>query len=98
MTEMEIKNLMQRRIRQILIHSCIYYRFNDNIIPDHKYDAWGRELAQLIQSYPHLLSELDYGEYFLNYTETTSGFDLPLGDVDIVSRAYWLKNQYKLKG
>ena len=25
---------MQRRIRQILVHSCIYYEFDTNIIPE----------------------------------------------------------------
>lgn len=95
MIENEVRELMQRRIRQILVHSCLYYRFNTNIISDHQYDALGRELAQLIKSYPHILSELEYGEYFTTYSETTSGFDLPLGDANIVSKAYYLKNLYR---
>ncbi|WP_423220055.1 DNA ligase LigA-related protein [Bacillus cereus] len=32
-------NITQRR-HQILVHSCIYYQYNTNIIDDHTYDRW----------------------------------------------------------
>ena len=43
--------LINRRERQILVHSCLYYQFNENLIQDHVYDAWSKELAELIQSH-----------------------------------------------
>lgn len=89
---------MQRRIRQILVHSCIYYRFNDNVVPDHVFDSWGRDLIDMIKEHPEWLNELEYGEYFKNYNETTSGFDLPLGDLRIMSRANHLLLLKKEKG
>ena len=79
--------LMQRRIRQILVHSCIYYRFNNNIVPDHVYDGWGRELIQMIEEHPDWLDQLEWGEAFKDYTETASGFNLPYNDPRIVDRA-----------
>ena len=43
--------LINRRERQILVHSCLYYQFNENLIQDHVYDAWSKELAELIQNH-----------------------------------------------
>ena len=34
MTKTEISELIKRRRLQILIHSCIYYEFNQNLITD----------------------------------------------------------------
>lgn len=78
---------MNRRMRQILVHSCIYYEFNQNIVSDHVYDAWGNELTELIKKYPEMLSELEYGFYFIDYVEMPSGFNLQYRDPKIMSRA-----------
>ena len=43
--------LINRRERQILVHSCLYYQFNENLIQDHVYDAWSKELVELIQTH-----------------------------------------------
>lgn len=90
MTEEEIKELMQRRIRQILVHSCIYYRFNNNIIDDFTYDRWGNELIDLIKQYPEYLKELEHGEAFTDYVEMASGFNLPYNSPEIVYKAQHL--------
>lgn len=47
MTDEEIKELIKRRRRQILVHSCLYYRLASNIISDFQYDCWGKELGKL---------------------------------------------------
>lgn len=95
MSNEQIKELMQRRIRQILVHSCIYYRFNNNIIDDFTYDRWGNELIALIKQYPEYLKELEYGEAFVDYVETASGFNLPYNSPEIVYKALHLLKIHK---
>lgn len=43
---------IRRMRRQILVHSIIYYRFNDNLIDDFKYDSIARELVKLQSESP----------------------------------------------
>ena len=54
MTDEEIKAIIKRRRLQILVHSCIYYRFGDNIWSDYHYDCAGKELAKLQVEHPDL--------------------------------------------
>lgn len=42
-----ISELINRKRRLLTIHSIIYYEYDDNIWPDSKYDAVGKELAEL---------------------------------------------------
>lgn len=81
--------LIRRRRRQILIHSCIYYRLNDNIIDDYKYDMWGKELGRLQTEYPEISAKVpDFYEYFKDYTpECTSGYNLPIWLPEVISKA-----------
>lgn len=41
----------QRR-RQVLIHACLYYRLDTDVVDDHTYDRWSKELADLQVQYP----------------------------------------------
>ena len=43
----DIKSEMLRRRKQILVHSCLYYRLDTNLIEDWQYDKIGRRLAEL---------------------------------------------------
>ena len=42
-----IAELLNRRRRQILVHSIIYYKMNDNLISDSTWSAWATELEEL---------------------------------------------------
>ena len=42
-----IAELLNRRRRQILVHSGIYYKMNDNLISDSTWSAWAAELEEL---------------------------------------------------
>ena len=81
---------LNQRTRQILVHSCIYYEFDRNIVPDYKYDEWGKELIKLIKENPELLNEIEFGDMFKNYSETSSGFDLNYRHPKIMSKAKYL--------
>jgi NAD-dependent DNA ligase len=72
----EIKALIKRRRRQLIVHSFGYYRMNDNIIDDHTFDRWSMELVELQEKYPELAKEVEYHEYFKDFDGST-GFDLP---------------------
>ena len=68
--------LINRRERQILVHSFLYYQLNENIISDHTFDAWSKELVELKEKYPEELVESAYAKEFDDF-DGSSGFDLP---------------------
>ena len=84
--DLEIAELIQQRRFQILIHSCIYYQFNSNLISDKKFDSWARELAQLQLDYPEIAKQVMYAEEFEGFDGTT-GFDLPLENEWVMNKA-----------
>jgi NAD-dependent DNA ligase len=91
MREDDIKALIKRRRRQILVHSCLYYRLNETLVPDYVYDGWARELARLHEQYPELAAEVEYADVFQGFTgETVSGFDLPVHLPEIITIAHSL--------
>ena len=75
----KIAELIHRRRRQILVHSVIYYKMDQNIIPDHQWSAWANELQKLQTDYPDIASEVWGAEAFEDF-DGSSGFDLPLDD------------------
>lgn len=81
--------LMRRRHYQIIIHSFIYYELGENLISDQTFDAWGKELGNLIQEHPECLDELEHGYEFRDYTGGT-GYHLNFKNPRVVSKALHL--------
>ena len=78
MSNEEIKELILRRRRQILVNSCIYYRFGKAVITDRQFDKWAYELADLQRKYPDLAIACgELNEEFRDWDGTT-GYNLPL--------------------
>lgn len=75
----EIEELINRRRRQILVHSVIYYEFNDNIISDSTWSKWAVELDDLQKRYPDIAKDCFMADAFENF-DPSSGFNLPLND------------------
>ena len=71
MTREEIVAKINQRRRQIAVHSVIYYRFNDNIIDDHTYDRWSKELAELQKAFPYYSAEVDMYDRFKDFDGST---------------------------
>lgn len=71
-----ILELINRRQRQILVHSFIYYKLNDSIISDHTFDQWAKELANLMEEYKELAKKSAHYEAFKDFDGTT-GYNLP---------------------
>lgn len=86
----DIQELINRRRRQILIHSFLYYRLNTSIVSDATYDQWAKDLAQLQMKYPEIASEGVYSDSFKDFSESITGFNLPLSDPWVVSRAMYI--------
>lgn len=86
MNTSEIRELMLRRRRQLLVHSVIYYMFNENLISDETWSKWALELEALQRDYPEIASELPWAEEYANFDHST-GYDLPLKDPWAVRKA-----------
>lgn len=94
--EENIKHFITRR-RQILVHSCIYYRYNSSIISDSLYDRWCQELEWLQKQYPEIAKKCDWADAFKDYVSYT-GFNLPIGHPDINRVAQRLLRIHREKG
>ena len=85
----EIRTLILRRRLQVLVHSCIYYVFNENIISDSTWGTWARELAELQEKYPSIAARVDYAKEFQDFDGST-GFHLPTRNLEIMAKAQYL--------
>lgn len=90
----EVRSLILRRRLQILVHSCIYYELNDNLVSDSTWNAWANELVKLQKRYPKIASRVDYHGEFRNFDGST-GFGLPLKNPEIMNKAKYLLKIHK---
>jgi len=74
----DILEKINRRRRQILVHSAIYYEFNNNIISDTMFDNWCRELVILHSKYIKECQQAVFQDVFKTWTGC-SGYDLLKG-------------------
>lgn len=42
-----LREKIKQRRSQMLIHSCIYYEMDDNLVSDDKWQQWAEELTEL---------------------------------------------------
>lgn len=78
----EMVSLINRRERQILVHSFLYYQLNESIISDHTFDKWSKELVELREKHPEEYHASVYAQEFYEF-DGSSGYDLPYGYPDI---------------
>ena len=67
----KILNLIDRRQRQILVHSYIYYELDENIIDDSTWSKWALELEELLRKYPEESAASVYAKDFENFDHST---------------------------
>lgn len=87
-------NRIQHLRRLILVHSCIYYQLNDNLVSDHQWMEWAQELLQMQVTFTHEVGF--YDELFADW-EGQSGFHLTY-DQDIQRVATRLLHQRNQQG
>ena len=67
MTEEQILARINQLRREILVHSVIYYRLNDNIISDEEWSRRAKELYDLQNKYPEIAKMGVYAKDFENF-------------------------------
>ena len=87
--DLVIAEKIQQRRYQLLIHSCIYYHLNSNIISDKQWDEWARELVTLQEQYPDIAKNVMLSEYFMDWDASTGAF-LPITEPWVIEKAKWL--------
>ncbi|MFD9628629.1 DNA ligase LigA-related protein [Peribacillus muralis] len=92
----QLEELINRRRRQLTVHSFLYYQLNTNIISDNTFDAWSKELAQLQTDYPEIAAKCVYAEEFKKF-DGSSGFDLPYHFPEVQNTGYKLLRIVKKK-
>lgn len=86
---------INRRERQLLVHSCLYYRMNQNIVSDYDFDLWAKQLVEMMEQEPVIFSESVYYADFKTFDGST-GHDLPFWRDEIVNIAAKLIRIQKL--
>ena len=89
MSDSAIKELISRRRRQILVHSVIYYKLNENLIYDATWSRWALELEELQKRYPQLAIQCPLNGAFIGFDHST-GMSLPLENPWAVRKAQYL--------
>lgn len=93
-----IAGLINRKRRQILVHSFIYYQLNENLISDYTFDAWALELVQLQKDYPEIADKCIYPKEFKEW-DGAGGMGLPYTYPNVQDTAYQLlRYDKKLRG
>lgn len=85
----DILSLIERRRRQILVHSYIYYELDNNLIDDHKWADWAKELVTLQEEYPEESKIARYYKEFIGFDPST-GQGLPYRNPEIIAKAEYL--------
>lgn len=73
----QLKELMERRQRQILVHSIIYYKYDQNIISDYTWSKWAKELYDMQKANPEIAKDTALYDIFKDFDYST-GSNLPM--------------------
>ena len=92
-----IKEKIRQRRSQMLVHSYIYYKKDDSIVDDHKWQEWANELADLQKKNPSECSMGFYDEEFKDWSGDTGNM-LPLDDIRVITKAEKILSYYENKG
>lgn len=90
--ELQIAELIQRRRLQLLVHSCLYYEMDTNLVSDRQWDIWAKELVQLQAQYPEISVNVIWYDAFKDWDAST-GFNLPLKDPWVMRKARQLSGK-----
>lgn len=98
LTRENAAEFIRRRRLQIVVHSCIYYRLDANIISDHQWAAWAKELVDAQEQFPDIAEKELWAKEFADFDGST-GFNLPITEPGVVARAHQLlRYQKQLRG
>lgn len=89
MNKTQIAELIQRRRLQLLVHSCIYYAYNENLVTDDTWTKYTLELEGLQAQYLEIANKVRWAEAFKGFNHST-GYNLPFEEIGIRSKAIQL--------
>jgi len=93
-TKQTIKEKIKQRRSQMLVHSFLYYRMDEPIIDDDKWQRWANELRDLQELNPNDCNIGFYDEEFKDWNGDT-GFKLPLNDPEVIKKAMQIKRLHE---
>ena len=94
MAKQTILEKINQRERQLLVHCCLYYGMNKNIISDDTYDFFSFDLADLIKKHPDDFKKSAYHYEFRNFDPST-GLGLNYKKPEILKASYHLRKYHK---
>ena len=71
-----IAEVIKQRRAQMLVHSCIYYELDDNIVSDHQWQAWADELEKIQNEYPDEIN-IGFFDWEFRDWDNSTGAHLP---------------------
>ena len=83
-----VLELIQRRRLQLLVHSCIYYEYNESL-SDEQWKDWAIELETLQKEFTQESERAPWYEVFKGFDHST-GYHLPTKDPWVMGTARWL--------
>ena len=86
--------LIQKKIRQYLVHSFLYYKLDESVIADRHYDQICKEVLKLMKNHASS-TVLPYQELVKeSLFEDASGFSVKQYPAEIISSAFHLLYQH----
>ena len=90
--------MLERKIRQFLVHSFLYYQLDESIIGDHEYDMLVTEIQDLIKNQEENQNDYIYKSIIENSLGAEgSGFSIRKYPQEIISTSLHLLYQQKYK-
>ena len=89
-----VRERIQQRRAQLLVHSCLYYVYDSPVVSDSKWDQWATELVKLHELFGDVIGF--YDDEFENWDGST-GFHLPLRDPFVTTAAERILKREKLR-
>jgi hypothetical protein len=94
--------MLERKIRQFLVHSFLYYQLDESIIGDHEYDMLVTEIKDLIKNQEENQEENQNDYIYKSIIENSlgaegSGFSIRKYPQEIISTSLHLLYQQKYK-
>lgn len=76
-----MESLIHQRRRQVLVHSILYYRMDQPILSDERFDFLAKNLSRLQKEHPEASMRVMYHHKEFQDFNGETGFHLPLGDI-----------------
>jgi len=85
--EFVLFELIGRRIKQLIVHSYLYYRLDTNKIDDSTFDKWAKELCELKEKYPDIAAQTKYWYIGKQFDASGSGYFINSYPPELVMQA-----------